>query len=484
MMMAPNSKELRYVVIALALMALLGVTLIFVFPGCPEQDTEYHFLEARTAWSKPWLFVDVWGRPLYVTFYALPALLGFTATRFCAVAIGVVTAWQTWRLASDLGLKRAWLVIPLLLGQPVFFELFPDLLTEPLFALAFVVAVRWHLRGRTKAGMLAASLLPLARPEGVFLCLLWGGWVLAKNVSFATSTPVEIFRRLIRVVPSTLTLATGVLLWWIAATFITGDPLFILHNWPETWHQDMYGHGNLFSYGQRASEVIGLLLVAPFLLGLWSTIRVGNWIPVTTSVLLLFVLHTLFRAYGLFGEAGYPRYMVSVAPAIAVLTLQGWNTMASQIANWPRVAGAGLGITVLSASLVANFCYLDSFTSARDPIAIREMSDWLHAHPVPFKRLIWSNARMCIVSGLTLVQSPSLRSSNRESTLAVLREAPSGTLVFWDDHFGPNWFGLAASEIEKNGYQRLRTRRYSLPGVVVRDAGGNREIEVSLLLKP
>jgi hypothetical protein len=176
--------------------------------------------------------------------------------------------------------------------------------------------------------------------------------------------------------------------------------------------------------------------------------------------------------------------MVSVAPAIAVLTLQGWNTMASQIGNWPRVAAAGLGITVLSASLVANFCYLDSFTSARDPIAIREMSDWLHAHPVPFKRLIWSNARMCIVSGLTLVQSPSLRSSNRESTLAVLREAPSGTLVFWDDHFGPNWFGLAASEIEKNGYQRLRTRRYSLPGVVVRDAGGNREIEVSLLLKP
>ena len=90
--MVPHSKELRAAVTALALLALLGVALIFVFPGCPEQDTEYHFLEARTAWSNPRLLVDVWGRPLYVAFYALPALLGFTAARFCAVAIGVVTA--------------------------------------------------------------------------------------------------------------------------------------------------------------------------------------------------------------------------------------------------------------------------------------------------------------------------------------------------------------------------------------------------------
>jgi hypothetical protein len=57
---------------------------------------------------------------------------------------------------------------PLLLGQPAFFELFPDFLTEPIFGLVFVVALRWHLRGWTSRGMLAASLLPLARPEGVY----------------------------------------------------------------------------------------------------------------------------------------------------------------------------------------------------------------------------------------------------------------------------------------------------------------------------
>jgi len=486
--MSRNSNDLRNAAIALALMALLGVALIFLFPGCPEQDTDYHFLKARTAWSNPWLFVDVWGRPLYTTFYALPAFLGFTAARFFAVGIGVAIAWQTWRLACDLGLERAWLVTPLLLGQPVFFELFPDLLTEPLFALVFVVALRWHLRGWTRRGMLAASLLPLARPEGVFLCLLWGVWVMAKNINPTASLQASIYWKLIRTVPSTLILAAGVFLWWIAATYITRDPLFILHNWPSTWHQGVYGRGTLFSYSLRASEITGLLLAAPFVLGLWCKMRAWTWIPVTTSFLLLFFLHTLFRAYGLFGEAGYPRYMVSVAPAIAVLTLAGWNATALRIEKWPRFTSGVLGSIVLGVSLAANFCYLDSFPTARDAIAIREMSDWLHEHPEPYKQLVWSNARMCIVSGLTLKESPSLRSFSREATLALLRDAPSGTLVFWDDHLGPHWFGLTAAEIENNGYKRLRTRRYSLPGVLVWDVGGNRsfnrEVELSLLLKP
>jgi len=486
--MSRNSNDLRNAAIALALMALLGVALILLFPGCPEQDTDYHFLGARSAWGNPWLFVDVWGRPLYTTFYALPALLGFTAARFCAVGIGVATAWQTWRLACDLRLERAWLVIPLLLGQPVFFELFPDLLTEPLFALVFVVALRWHLRGWTRRGMLAASFLPLARPEGVFLCLLWGVWVVAENINPTTSPQASVYRNLLRTVPSTLILSTGVFLWWIAATFITRDPLFILHNWPSTWHQGVYGSGTLFSYSQRAIEFAGVLLVAPFVLGLWCKIRAWTWIPVTTSFLLLFFLHTLFRAYGLFGEAGYPRYMVSVAPAIAVLTLEGWNIIALRIEKWPRFVSGSLGWTVLSVSLAANFCYLDSFAWARDPIAIREMSDWFHEHPQPYKRLVWSNARMCIVFGLTLQESPALRSDNRETTLALLRDAPSGTLVFWDDHLGPDWFSLTAADIENSGYKRLRTRRYSLPGVVVLDVGGNRslnrEVELSLLLKP
>src|ERR1700738_337133 len=106
--MSRKINDFPYAVVALALMALLGVVLIYLFPGCPEQDTEYHFLEARSAWSNPTLFVDVWARPLYTAVYALPALLGFTAARLFAVGISTATAWQTWRLAGERHLERPW----------------------------------------------------------------------------------------------------------------------------------------------------------------------------------------------------------------------------------------------------------------------------------------------------------------------------------------------------------------------------------------
>lgn len=467
-------------------MALLGALLVVLLPGSPEQDTEYHFLMARTAWSNPSYFVNVWARPFYTVVFALPALAGFAAARFFAVAIGVAAAWQTWRLACDLRMERAWLVIPLLLGQPVFFELFPDLLTEPLFALVFVIALRWHLRGWTRRGMLAASLLPLARPEGVFLCLLWGMWVLAGKINGADARQRPFFQRLARAVPWTLLLATGVVAWWLAAAWITRDPMFIQHNWPSTWHQGMYGRGSLFGYAGRALEFTGILLVAPFVCGLWRAMRGRVWAPVSTAFLLLFVLHTVFRTYGLFGEAGYPRYMVSVAPAIAVLTLEGWNAIALRIANWPRTAFRLLGWGTLAVSLADSFHYLDSFSWARDPVAIREMADWFHLHPRPYSRLIWSNARMCILLGHNLDESPALPSSDQEGAAALLRRAPSGTLVFWDDQIGPDWFGMTAADIEASGYQLLRTRRYALSGVIGKNTGWTkaREIELSLLYKP
>src|SRR5258708_31827351 len=92
----------RLAVIGVVFMAVIGVLLIFLFPGSPEQDVDYHFLMARTAWVDHFYFVDVWGRPLFTTLFAPVALLGFIPARFFALAISVATAWQTYRLARGL----------------------------------------------------------------------------------------------------------------------------------------------------------------------------------------------------------------------------------------------------------------------------------------------------------------------------------------------------------------------------------------------
>jgi hypothetical protein len=495
----------RLAVIAVVFMAVIGVLLIFLFPGSPEQDIDYHFLMARTAWVDHYYFVDVWGRPLFTTLFAPVAWLGFVPARFFALAISVAVGWQTYRLAFDLRMSRAWLVIPFLLGQLTFFELYSNLFTEPLFALVLVVALRCHISGRIKSGMLVASLLPLARPEGVFLCLFWGLWILIllerergvqggtensrKEAQKAQNKEVVhlwAYRQVVGRLGSTITLASGVVIWWFAALLVTGDPLFILHDWPATWHTDMYGHGTFLSYALRSPEFAGVILIVPFMLGLLRGFRSWSLSLVTSVFSVLFLLHSVFVKYGLFGEAGFPRYMVSVAPAIAVLTLDGWNTIFTVKILRPFVIVAGWVVVIFS--ILPGVYYLDAMVWARDAVAIDEMANWLQKKTPPLPGLIWSNGRMCIVLKRNLKDSPP--TGDREKLFARLEKAPAGTVVFWDSEIGPNWFGTTSGEIEGRGYKVLTSRHYSLPAVIFSPGRfplippiPSREIELSLLQK-
>jgi hypothetical protein len=479
-----NQHDIRFFRVALLVMALLGMVVIFLFPGSPEQDSGYHLIHARLAWHEPAYFVGVWERPLYAVLFAGPALLGFTAARCFALCISLAIAWQTWKLARELQLERSWLVVPLLLAQPTFFELYTDVLTEPLFALVFVIALRLHFRGRTKTGMLIASLLPLARPEGAFLCLLWGCWVYA--VPWLKSSRRSAAKWFTDALPLSL-LGTGTIVWWAAAFAITSDPLFILHNWPPEWHANTYGHGTIFSYGLRSLEFIGAWLLVPFAIGLIRLVWPRKQLVLTTSWLLFFLLHSVFWAYGLFGEAGYARYMVSVAPVTALITLFGWNSLSDWCTRMiARPVRQFIGASVLGLSLLMSLGYLDGFTWSRDFVAIREMVSWFKQSERPVHCFVWSNAMMCLAN-------PELPTNlqmthSREQNLQILQAAPAQTLVFWDDDIGPKWFGLTTHDIEAAGFQVLRVRQYALPCVLPRGKIDGeqltRRIELSLLYKP
>ena len=491
-----RTDDSRLAVVAIVCMAVIGVLLIFLFPGSPEQDVDYHFLMARTAWVENSYFVDVWGRPLFTTFFAPVALLGFVPARLLALAVSVAAAWQTYRLALDLRMSRAWLVIPLLLGQQTFFELYSNLFTEPLFALVLVVALRCHISGRVTSGMLVASLLPLARPEGVFVCLFWGLWVGfdVRRLEFGVRRLAGSERRhrrersTIKRLGAIVILASGVVIWWLAALFLTGDPLFILHNWPSTWHTGMYGHGTFLSYAQRSQEFAGVILVVPLFVGVLLGFRSWSLSLITSVFLVLFLLHSVFVKYGLFGEAGFPRYMVSVAPAIAVLTLEGWNTIFAVKILRPLATIAGW--VVITFSVLQSVHYLDGMIWARDAVAIDQMADWLKQQHLSPPGLIWSNGRMCIVLKRNLKDCPP--ATSRERLGALLEKAPVGSIVFWDNEIGPNWFGTTSAEIEGRGYTLLTSRHCSLPALIfppgrfpwmawLFPALPSREIEVSLL---
>jgi hypothetical protein len=475
----------------------IGLTMLLLFDDSCQMDGGQHFLFARWAWMHHELFVGVWARPLFTLIYALPAAIGYQTARAFTVLICLAIGWQTWRLAEEFKLPRAPLSIVLLFLQPSFFLFCADTMTEPIFALTFVVALRLHHQGRIKAGMIVASLMVLARPEGFFLGALWGLWVLAEM--FVASPSSGNFKSQISNFPKyslkallqILLLATGSVVWWIAATLLTKDPLFIKNNWPSGWSVTgtIYGAHGLLAYPSRLPEVVGLFLLPIFIFGLVWLLQQRRLFTLTSSFLLIFVLHTIFRAYGLLGSAGYPRYLVAVSPAIALITLVGWNRMAEFFAHVCRSVRLGCVAVLLAVSVWTNFVYADGAEWSRDAVAINEVHSFWKSQSFapPINRFIWSKPYACILFDRDPWENPAF-TRNKESDFRTLREMPEGTLAIWDELAGPKEFGLNATDFEMAGFVNVYSRPFNLKGHILDRSwfgfGGTRRQTIYVLYKP
>jgi len=472
----------------LVVCAAAGVAMAFLFDDSCQQDGGQHYLFARWAWVHHDLFVGVWSRPLFTSIYAFPALIGYRAARLFNVLICLAIAHQTWRLAGDLKINRAPLAVALVWLQPSFFLFCADTMTEPVFALVYVIGLRLHHRGWIKTGMIVASLMILARPEGFFLGLLWGVWVLVDLKSQISNRKIT---RPLKAVLQTLLLATGAFVWWLAALAITGNPLFIKDNWPSNWPLTgtIYGAAGLYAYPIRLPEIVGPFLLLPFFYGLFHLLKHRKHFSLTSTFLLFFVLHTILRAYGMLGSAGYPRYLVAISPATALITLAGWNEMSKLLAHTSRFFRTASAAVIIVISAYTNFVYADGAGWSRDARAIAQIHAWFQTQSPPIKitRFIWTESYACILFDRDPWEN-AVFTRNREDDLKMLRESPPGTLVCWGERRGPEWFGMKAGDFEAAGYVRLHSQSFALMGYLLDRSwfgyGGPHAQTIYLLYKP
>jgi hypothetical protein len=441
----------------IAAFAVIGVSLVLLYPDAEQQDSGYHYLFARWAWQHPRYFVNVWARPLFTFLYSFPAQFGYPAAKLFTVAICLATAWQTFRLANQLKFERSELAVPFLFLQPSFLLLSSAVLTEPLFALLFVVALRLHLSGRIKTAMSIASLLILIRPEGFFIAIMWGFWVLLDDRG-----PCPWWHR----APQTLLLSSGIIVWWIAAYIMTGDPLWIVNSWPPDWQVDgkANGTGPIWWYVILLPLIVGPLLLLPFVIELSRQLKRREMMIGTSSFLTLFILHSLMFWRGWFGSAGYPRYLVCVSPVIALITLAGWNRLAGKLEGVIKSSADPVSVPVFAVSFMICLFYIDGWPSTRDARAIEEMGAWFRANGKPISRLICSQAYMRITFDRVPWENPGFNGDRRHN-LELLRQSPKQTLIFWDEDTGPKWYFLNAVDFESAGYVRLKSQAFKLDGL-------------------
>lgn len=443
------------------LFAVIGTILVILYPDAEQLDSGSHFLFARWAFKHPKYFVGVWERPFFTFLYSFPSQLGYWASKLFTVAISLGAAWQTYRLAQQLNIERATFAIPLVMLQPSMFLTSSAVYTEPLFALIFVIALRLHLAGKIIPGLLVASLLATTRPEGFFIGVLWGIWILFDNRIKGN----WLKRPLISMV-----LATGMFLWWLAALIITHDPLYIKNNWPSNWVPTgkYYGAGPLFAYVEKLPFIVGPLLLVPFIIGLIYLLIRKKHIELTSSFLFLFVVHTILWYKGMFGSAGYARYFVCVAPAIALIILIGWNKCLDYFGNKIFERAATIGVTAIS--LVLCLLYVDSWGSTRDAWAIDKMHQWFLQNSKPVSRLITSQVYMRIAFNRDPYENPNFR-HEKEYNFELIRNSPAKTLIFWDSDTGPSWFKLSPEDFEQAGYVKLKSEDFKMTGLLYSKSG-------------
>ena len=465
----------------IAAAASASVALCFLFPDSIQQDGGYHYLFARWAFVHPSLFVGVWARPLFTTLYSLPALGGYPVAKLFTGVISALVAWQTFKLSEKLGVERAPLVIPFLYLQPSFFVLCTDTMTEPLFALVLVIALRLRY---AKRAILAAAVLSfsiLARPEGLFICGIWTLWSLRDWWRLPSER-----RRINALIFEITILGLGLVVWWVAALLITAEPLFIVHNWPPSWPATgtIYGQGRWWNYFVRFAEIVPPLLIPAFAIGLWLVVsKAGGLREAGTIFLVFFVIHSILRAFGLMGSAGYPRYFVAISPVLALITLCGWNRLAMMMTQ--RVRTAVLGI-MLALSTFICFCYFDGAEWIRDTRAVNEMHEVAMQNSLPVERFVWSQAYAAIRFDTDPWMNITF-SSDHERNIQLLRDSNKGTLVLWESRYGPIWHHVNPADFETAGYELIAKREFVLKGYVLPRSffgfGGPRHQQMFLFYK-
>jgi hypothetical protein len=250
----------------------------------------------------------------------------------------------------------------------------------------------------------------------------------------------------------------------------------------------IYGAAGLYAYPIRLPEAVGLFLLPPFFYGLFHLLKRRKLHTITSTFILFFVLHTILRAYGLLGSAGYPRYLVAISPAIALITLVGWNEMSRLFAGASRFFRTASAAIVIAISAYTNFVYADGAEWTRDARAIAAVHSWFQSQDKPeIQRLVWCQPYASILFDRDPWENPGF-TRDREADLKTLREMPIGTMAVWDERVGPKWFGLRAEDFEEAGFVRLHAQAFALKGYVLDRSwfgyGGPRAQTIYLLYKP
>jgi hypothetical protein len=262
-------------------------------------DDYQHLIISRLALQDPRWLLHIWGRPLMTLAYIPASVAGEWLARTTSLAFLFSTAALCALIARGRHAPLPLAAALFLIAQPLAARLGYSALPGTVFS--FVLALAFWLRSaqRPAAAAWVASLLPLARLEGVVVVAVWALVMIQQRA----------FRNCLR-------LAAGTVAWALAAALVSGDALWLWHHNPYGLLGSAYpaaGWGYLFAaLPLAAGPVIAGLALTAFL-------RSSSLDPlVGLSGVALAAFYVFAWGMPAFGSFRNPVYLVSISVPVAL----------------------------------------------------------------------------------------------------------------------------------------------------------------------
>lgn len=422
--------------------AILMSCLVVLLKGSAGGGDHYvHYRIARFAPQHPYLYFDLWGKPLFTIIASVFAQFGIIGVKIMNALLGTASSYLLFRfLFSKYQIKAIWSAVFLLL-MPTYFFLMNSAMTEILFSFLLMLAFVLMKENKLIMAAIVISLLPFARQEGYVLLPVFAVYFFIVKQY--------------KLVPL---LVTGIIIFSIAGGIYFNDLLWLIHQHPYPAKDGVYGFGHPLHFILHSEDIVGVPILILIAAGLLLFIYKREWLRTSKLQLLMYfvfffflLIHSFLWWKGKSGSMGLVRVMACVLPMITPLCLEVWEFILEKI---KRNAAKLFFKLAFLAYLIFYLVGVQTLPISYSPNekAVIELSHWIKSQNLQNRKWISTEVWLWYF----LKRDPFDKNKMQEGFNAApnyLSGLNKGDMILWENQFG--LFHLPLETLERNTQLKL-----------------------------
>jgi len=400
------------------------------FVGDADSVTHYRF--SRYSWRFPAFLLDHWAKPVFTLLTSPFAQFGHTGVSVFNLLSGIASAWLVWLSAKKLGYSNRLLLPFLVFFTPIYTVLVISGQVEVMFGLFIMAAVWLCLDKKYLWAAVVISFSHLTRTEGIIIIPIIGLFFLVKKQY--------------RYIPWLL---TGTIIYSIIGYFHFGDFFWLITQMPYTGKAELYGTGSLWYFFSNKvwPKIFGkinyLLIPLGILAILFDLIRKRESRNLDEAILIIlpfvmyFMAHVVMWYTGIGRSLGMYRYMVSIVPLGALLSLRGINVIFIIFEKLLRIKA----ITYTAVGVLMVLIVLTPFREWRIPqrldgmnIVMKQAADFMKKGKINQHKIYYSDPAFELFLQLDPFDDSKSRFRLPDSSRPH-HEVKPDEIVVWEGHF-------------------------------------------------